>query len=579
MPPSPHSDGDGCSSAKGFDCLKNKDYDQAIAEFSRSIFLWPTEAAYFWHKAEACVCVCDFDSAIMNFRMARDILARQGQSRPVYMSIRFSNVAFTWGQILLDHLRFREALKMFMLAQELGGVAPSSLLLRMALAHLGLEQYDEAIELLYEVTELLPTDVDVIILRAKIYKTQRNVDLVNVDLQEAIRLRPDHPEIPELFEYVMREAADLKNKASDQILKGSLVNAIYYLNHAIELDPRDWIILFRRLSAALAVVERAILFAQLGQSDNAIGDLNAALEHPELDPERTQEIRNYLGSVYNKIGVEQYQARNYEEALKNFTIGLQYNPYESMIYKNRADCYYLAGHLERTLSDNLKALELDPADIECRKRCGIVRFMMGERHFNQGTYVEAIYEFTKRIDEARQDLASLLQLHPDHTEANALYMTLTGGSPPLDGLEPFPPQKIIKPPPPKQSTKSSSKASSKIPDTTTFHAELAPARTPSSAAASTASGGPSRRTDAGARSGRPLTTASRATSEGLSSGHAVSLPVLANASSEAPSKNRGIKSQVEADAEPQTAKKPGRRRMQTQPPPVIHEKDLVFGQS
>jgi hypothetical protein len=46
-----------------------------------------------------------------------------------------------------------------------------------------------------------------------------------------------------------------------------------------------------------------LLFSELGHIDSAIADFTNVLDNPERDPNRDDEIKAHLGSVYNKLGV------------------------------------------------------------------------------------------------------------------------------------------------------------------------------------------------------------------------------------------------------------------------------------
>ncbi|KAJ3215225.1 Tetratricopeptide repeat protein 16 [Dinochytrium kinnereticum] len=309
--------------------------------------------------------------------------------------------------------------------------------------------------MLYVLTSRNPNNVELFILRAKIYRNQGNVDFVNIDTQTAVQLQPSHPEIKGLLEYIMLVAIRYKNKASDQILKGQFDVAIYFLNHALELDPMDWVLLFKR----------GILFSEIGHFESAIVDLSAVLEHPEYDKRREGEIRAHLGSVYNKLGVSLFQNGNYGDSLVAFTTALSFNPSEPVVYKNRADCYLRFGMVEKTLKDLSKARELDDNDEEARSKIGSLRSQLAAKCLALGDISSASVELSKAIaaapsqasyyferaktymlqqmiDAARSDLESAVELEPGNKEASALLLRLQSG-PPLNNLLPFPPRKPL----------------------------------------------------------------------------------------------------------------------------------------
>ncbi|KAI8847650.1 hypothetical protein BC829DRAFT_236686 [Chytridium lagenaria] len=441
---------------KGCTALGHSHYVEAIALFSRAIFLHPQEPSFFVNRAEAFLKVVDFESAIANYQVAIDLIANNSsqQKESVWLNRRQRKVHFLWGQIFLDQRRYREALEQFEIAKGLG-MAEDAVLARMAVTYIGMRKFDYALELLYVLTSRNPNHADLFILRAKIYRQQGNVDFVNIDTQRAIQLQPSHPEIRGLLEYTMLVAIRYKNKASDQILKGKFDVAIYFLNHALELDPMDWVLLFKR----------GILFSEIGQFESAIVDLTAVLEHPEYDKTRESEIRAHLGSVYNKLGVSLFQSGNFTESLTAFTTALSFNQSEPVVYKNRADCYLRFGEVEKTLKDLAKAWDIDPSDDEARSKIGDLRYGLAEKFLAMGDMSSATIELCKAIaawpsdpklyferaktyllqqmiDAARSDLESALEINPGHREASALLMRLQTG-PLLNNLLPFPPRKPL----------------------------------------------------------------------------------------------------------------------------------------
>lgn len=247
-------------------------------------------------------------------------------TRSIYvLSRRMTVVAYTWSQCLLDQQRFDESLVNLTIAKRLGFPLPG-ILLRTSLAKIGLGQIDDAMETIYKLIDIEQDNPHLYILRAKLYRSLKNVDFANIDLQRACRLQPDHPEIPELQQYVLSVAVDLKNQASSQMLKHQPNTAIWYLNHAIELDSADWTSIFRR----------GVLLAEIHNYDSAIEDLLTVLSNPVRDISRDQEVKNHIGSIYNKIGVIAYQNGALKDAILKFTTALTFNSKEPVVWKNRA---------------------------------------------------------------------------------------------------------------------------------------------------------------------------------------------------------------------------------------------------
>ncbi|KAI8843307.1 hypothetical protein BJ741DRAFT_527999, partial [Chytriomyces cf. hyalinus JEL632] len=454
------------------------DVVSAISHLSRAIFLVPIEPSYYIYRAEAYLLVSDFESAIANFKKAQELLpprradlkktqshlklqtpARKMttgttiSSSSAWFNMRLRRVYFTFGQILLDQRRLHESLRYLKLSRDLG-MNPSSVYLRMVAVYIGLNDTDQALELLYNLIHNHPTQVDLYILRAKLYSELGHCDLVSMDLRKVVKIRPDHPEVRQLMEYVIWTAIKYKNKASQEILKGQLDVAIFFLNHALELDPYDWITLLKR----------GVIFSEMGHHDSALGDLTGVLERDDRDKARDGEVKSYISSVYNKQGIDYFITGRPFEAIQTFNKALEYSDKEAVIFKNLADCHWKLNDDKSREKALLRAYQLDFSDTESREKLADLYFRRGERAIFAGEYPYGIIELSKAIDLnklprflferarvyalmehhdlARIDLLALLALEPGHREAHAMLDQLTVGIP-LDNLKPFPPQKKV----------------------------------------------------------------------------------------------------------------------------------------
>ncbi|KAJ3227787.1 Tetratricopeptide repeat protein 16 [Chytriomyces hyalinus] len=473
----------------------SSDVVNAISHLSRAIFLVPVEPSYYIYRAEAYLLVSDFESAIANFKKAQELLPprRADPKKPqvhlklqaparkmttgasltedeadlffsesrfqaissssAWFNMRLRRVYFTFGQILLDQRRLHESLRYLKLSRDLG-MNPSSVYLRMVAVYIGLNDTDQALELLYNLIHNHPTQVDLYILRAKLYSELGHCDLVSMDLRKVVQIRPDHPEVRQLMEYVIWTAIKYKNMASQEILKGQLDVAIFFLNHALELDPYDWITLLKR----------GVIFSEMGHHDSALGDLTGVLERDDRDKARDGEVKSYISSVYNKQGIDYFITGRPLEAIQTFNKALEYSDKEAIIYKNLADCHWKLNDDKSREKALLRAYQLDYSDTESREKLADLYFRRGERAIFAGEYPYGLIELSKAIDLnkiprflferarvyvlmenhdlARVDLLALLALEPGHREAHAMMDQLTVGIP-LDNLKPFPPQKRV----------------------------------------------------------------------------------------------------------------------------------------
>ena len=67
-----------------------------------------------------------------------------------------------------------------------------------------------------------------------------------MDTLKAQELDPTHPNLKELQKWLITITVDLKNKAGLEMQAGHQGDALWYLNHALSLDPEDWISLMKR---------------------------------------------------------------------------------------------------------------------------------------------------------------------------------------------------------------------------------------------------------------------------------------------------------------------------------------------
>ena len=70
--------------------------------------------------------------------------------------------------------------------------------------------------------------------------------MVNKDRLKVLALNPNHPELEPLNKYIINMTTYYKNRADEMVQKEHFDIAISFLNLAIELDPEDWLLYFKR---------------------------------------------------------------------------------------------------------------------------------------------------------------------------------------------------------------------------------------------------------------------------------------------------------------------------------------------
>ncbi|KAJ3277187.1 Tetratricopeptide repeat protein 16 [Terramyces sp. JEL0728] len=345
-------------------------------------------------QAEAYLELTDFDSAILNYRqyiLLQDSKLKAasfnytGDMRYV-VNMRYASALYIWGQCLFDQSRFKEASDIFETVLKLK-FKEDSARLRLAISKLATGDLDESMHQLFEIINNHCTDADVYILRSKLYYLQKNIFFANLDLRDAVGMKPDHLEIELLKRNVLEYAVDFKNKASEQILRKDYNLGVWYLNQAVELDPEDW----------STLMLRGIILGEQSNYESGLVDLMEVLGNQSRDGEREEEIKNHISTLHNQAAIDLYKDRSYLEAVQRFTIALNFNPNDSVIRKNRAESYLALEAYSQALQDleNVKANNKE--DMDVHKRFANIYITLGMKAYEKENYRQAIKNYEKVV--------------------------------------------------------------------------------------------------------------------------------------------------------------------------------------
>lgn len=216
------------------------------------------------------------------------------------------------------------ALNHFGKCEELG-FPIEKLYIRVCLAKLCGGDIMGAINCLDGLLEAYPNLADAYIFRAKLYRQLNECFRCNKDMVKAGSIESNHLEIKGLKEYILQNAVKFKNKASEQISRGDNNIAVWFLNKAIELEPRDW----------KAQLSRGILLSELNDFEAALVDISTARAQ-ERYGEREQQINRYMAHIYNKQAIGLFGLCEFDAAIIKLTDAISFNPSDSILFKNRA---------------------------------------------------------------------------------------------------------------------------------------------------------------------------------------------------------------------------------------------------
>ena len=140
----------------------------------------------------------------------------------------------------------------------------------------------------------------------------------------------------------------------DGVQEGYQDDVLYLLNKDFEIKGRGKIIeMGKRLqtqkNGAATFLDRALAYAQKGEVDPALEDLDKALE---LSPDNPVAL-TARGILYNKKG-------QYDSAIKNLDKAIQLDPNNSLAFECRGDAYVRKGQYDHAIEDLDRAVRLDP---------------------------------------------------------------------------------------------------------------------------------------------------------------------------------------------------------------------------
>ena len=213
-------------------------------------------------------------------------------------------------------------------------------------------QLKDAISDFTRALELVPDNVDVLLLRANAHLAVFEPGAAKADAQRAVELDADNPRALLVRGLTFARQGDLDRAFADY-------------SEAIRLEPRY----------ADALANRGAILSMRGDSDNAIRDLDAALA---VAP-------NHATAAYNR-GYAHFAKRQYDKAVADYTLALQSDPSMGWAYANRGLTRAIVGKdLALAFADTNEALKFLPNNPELSETRGFVLLKM---HNTEGALAE-----------------------------------------------------------------------------------------------------------------------------------------------------------------------------------------------
>ncbi|KAK7094923.1 tetratricopeptide repeat protein 16-like isoform X2 [Littorina saxatilis] len=351
-----------------------------ITSLSKAINLKGDEAVFYRQRGEAFVQLCDFQSAILNYKKAC-LLASNDVS--AYQRLTF--LFYFHGQCLFDQRLYPEALEAFSRAAEMD---PDNVgyHIRSISCLAALQRHGECLALVNKRLEVDHDNPDLYVMRARLHEMFRNTTLCYYDVKDALGLQPDHPEAVQMMMSLERKAAESKLQAMQLNIVGKHREALQKISIAIETNP----------SVAEYHVLRGALHRKLNDFNAAIDDFLLALDkcdHNEESPVYSSAQRQLL-LTYNDFSVECFTKGFYDEAVILLNKAIKGEKNEKGLYINRGDCFFKQGELNFALQDYLQALELDGSDTAVGARISVIHNEFGVNLYQEKNYVDAEAKFS-----------------------------------------------------------------------------------------------------------------------------------------------------------------------------------------
>ncbi|GFR68898.1 tetratricopeptide repeat protein 16 [Elysia marginata] len=351
-----------------------------ITCLNKAINLKTDDPIFYVERAEAYIQLCDFQSAILNYKKA---CLLESRNQTYYSRLAF--LYYFQGQTLFDQRLYPEALEAFSRASEM---VPDNIgyHIRSITCLAALQRHGECLALVNKRLETDHHNPDLYIMRARLHEMFRNTTLCYYDVKDAIVLDPEHEEAKSIMAAIVKRANASKLQAMQLNIAGKHREALQKISIAIETNP----------SVADFHVLRGALQRKLHDFNAAIDDFLLALDkcdHQEEDPVYINSQRQLL-LTYNDFAVECFGKGFFEEAIILLNKAIKGEKSEKSLYVNRGDCFFKQSELTFALQDYHQALELDPQDSAVKARISVVHNEFGVEQYQDKNYKEAEEKFT-----------------------------------------------------------------------------------------------------------------------------------------------------------------------------------------
>ncbi len=208
------------------------------------------------------------------------------------------------------------------------------------------ENFNQAMNSIDEIIESFPTSAIAYDLKGLLLKREGKLEPAAAALERAVELEPN-------FAIAWYNLGQLERS------RNNFEQAKTYLDIAIELQG----------DLTKAYFERALLYKQIGQKENALKDYNTIIE---------KKGNTYLEAFLNR-GLTKKMLGDYNGALADLNQIMDEFPNNSEIRKNRGNLHLLFGLTEKAIDDYTIAINLDADYAEAYYNRGMAFFVLYDK--------------------------------------------------------------------------------------------------------------------------------------------------------------------------------------------------------
>lgn len=357
--------------------IEEGNFEQAILEYNKIIFLAPEEPIYYIERAQVYLKIGDLGSAISNYRKATKLSKNYDNERML------SQLCCIKGLTLIDEGSVNSAMEF--MEQHLKKDQQFHYL--KALGFLNNGEKHQALEELNECIRLDPShSVEALVMKGKILWSLGLEHEGNEAFWEAFSISSSNPDVLE-FVGIMKPLADQwYDRAVGALFEDDLEKAMYFINKGLGI--------YKESTKHLLL--RATIHRKREIFEEALADLEKSSKHMNFEG-LTDQVRIQIAITYNAIGQKLFKENKYEEAITSFNEAINYSATDWGFFVNRGDCYKAKGLYETAMADYHHALDLGADARHVNPRLALIHSALGTLLYNAQDYKGAYVEYSRSI--------------------------------------------------------------------------------------------------------------------------------------------------------------------------------------